>query len=609
MTYDWEPHKETCRRLYVDEKKKLPQIAEYFRIHHDFVPSMRTFQVKFRQWGFPLKQPRSASDEALVARIKELWEQNLSQKQMLRTLTQKDGFNVSKRELVRIRTKNRWLLRVNTSELEKKTGIARHVEEDSEDDESENDSDSDDSPAPEAPETVNQRPASPVVPPHVLAEREERRRRMEQESAELYAARKRRRRTLPRAGLPPDPPGPPRFPSETTLTEAKAILDLDRQTYMSLRKKIQWVCEEAGVFKKTVAGPEKWEAVKDRIVAETPHLRSQMWIRPDNIERKKLALDVIAADVTKGMRTKGKIMRLAEARTILGMNPEDAREVRFSLWKILKDDNYETKLALGEERWNELKQQWITGSGPLQNVLSQAAQGQERQIKLKAIHVLARDVMKRLRDDQLRRQREKGARADQGDEDAEGSDEDMPGDSSLAANDYGADDVSGMSLVAADNARIHSQARLVPAGGLDPQPELDAQLASTMAMAAGPPARPASQQYDGPFAASRTPQAFQAPVADTIAIFLRPHHTSTFPVDSSMWIATLNSRTVIELRRAATEKYPGAACLRIEGVLKDGSGREVPLRIDQDQQLTTYLAHEEVSPTFNVQLVPAWNPS
>jgi len=38
MTYDWEPHKETCRRLYVDEKKKLPQIAEYFRIHHDFVP-------------------------------------------------------------------------------------------------------------------------------------------------------------------------------------------------------------------------------------------------------------------------------------------------------------------------------------------------------------------------------------------------------------------------------------------------------------------------------------------------------------------------------------------------------------------------------------------
>lgn len=36
MTYAWELHKETLRRLYLDEKKSFRAIAEYMTEHHDF---------------------------------------------------------------------------------------------------------------------------------------------------------------------------------------------------------------------------------------------------------------------------------------------------------------------------------------------------------------------------------------------------------------------------------------------------------------------------------------------------------------------------------------------------------------------------------------------
>ena len=38
MVFPWEQHRETCRRLYVDEKMRLDDVAEYMRKHHDFTP-------------------------------------------------------------------------------------------------------------------------------------------------------------------------------------------------------------------------------------------------------------------------------------------------------------------------------------------------------------------------------------------------------------------------------------------------------------------------------------------------------------------------------------------------------------------------------------------
>ena len=77
------------------------------------------------------------------------------------------------------------------------------------------------------------------------------------------ATRKRRRRTRGWAGLPADPPGPPRFPSETTIDESKAFLSLDNRLYRDIRSRFQRICEEADIIKKTIAGPERWEGPKD----------------------------------------------------------------------------------------------------------------------------------------------------------------------------------------------------------------------------------------------------------------------------------------------------------------------------------------------------------
>jgi hypothetical protein len=38
MVYDWDPQKEICRRLYVEEKRPLDDIIDYMRIHHKFTP-------------------------------------------------------------------------------------------------------------------------------------------------------------------------------------------------------------------------------------------------------------------------------------------------------------------------------------------------------------------------------------------------------------------------------------------------------------------------------------------------------------------------------------------------------------------------------------------
>lgn len=77
-----------------------------------------------------------------------------------------------------------------------------------------------------------------------------------------------------------------------------------------------------------------------------------------------------------------------------------------------------------------------------------------------------------------------------------------------------------------------------------------------------------------------------------------------------MWISTLGSRSVEELRTAAVAKFPGAVCLAIEGLVKDGKGGEVPLQIHGDAELEAYLAHVQEmqgAPSFSVQLVRGWN--
>jgi len=38
MVYDWDDKRDTCYRMYVDERKTLDEIIEYFRHELGFVP-------------------------------------------------------------------------------------------------------------------------------------------------------------------------------------------------------------------------------------------------------------------------------------------------------------------------------------------------------------------------------------------------------------------------------------------------------------------------------------------------------------------------------------------------------------------------------------------
>ncbi|KAL2165575.1 hypothetical protein VTH06DRAFT_878 [Thermothelomyces fergusii] len=409
MGYSWEEHRETCYRLYVEENRSLDEVVQYMREHHGFTPSRRAFQGAFARWGFPSKLNPAYKNERLVGRIRELWERNLSQKEMLALLAA-EGYRVGEREVARIRARNGWLMKGKVGPAAPaapvpgggggggavpggvSTALGGH-----------------------GPDHIEYwdygasglGPADAHAHAHAQvqeetldamreARREYRKRLLEAEAHERWLTKKRRRHTRPYGGLPADPPGPPRFPSETTLSEAKAILQMDRAAYAATREKFYSLCQRAGVYKKTLAGPERWEALKDQLVRESAHLRAVMWDGAD-AERKRLAVEIICCDVTKRIRTEATALRVADAKVLLGLNPEEGRSVRRQLHAILAAEKFTSMLVEGLEYFEELKQRWIAQSPELARAIAAGAADPEYQQKVRAINVLCRDAMRRYR--------------------------------------------------------------------------------------------------------------------------------------------------------------------------------------------------------------------
>lgn len=93
-------------------------------------------------------------------------------------------------------------------------------------------------------------------------------------------------------------------------------------------------------------------------------------------------------------------------------------------------------------------------------------------------------------------------------------------------------------------------------------------------------------------------------VSCACAAYFRLHPSSSCNGSVELWIATLGSHSMDELRDTAAERHPGTVCVRVEGILKDARGRELPLLIKEDQELSAYLEHlRGAAPTFCVQLV------
>ncbi|KAJ5341918.1 hypothetical protein N7541_011042 [Penicillium brevicompactum] len=578
MVYDWAGKREICYQMYIQEKKPLEEIMDYMRTAYQFAPSKRAFQTQFKRWEFPSKQNPAHKNVDLVVRVKHLWEKNTSQRDMLRILNE-EGFEIKERELMRVRAKNRWLLRVpngmkshTNAEMEavnpEDEGLLALQQEVYKVESALDDPDA----ISNGPDGERPTSESPALSPEVIAKRQERLDRLKTESAERWASRKRRRRTRGWAGLPADPPGPPRFPSETTIDESKQYLSLDNTMYRQTRDHFQRICEEAGFIKKTAAGPERWQAAKDKLIQESPHLQQVFSADPTQRDAKVLALDVVCTDVTKRMRTLERRMTIAEAKNALGINPEESRQIRNAFYDTLKVDHFTSKLEAGDDHWRELKDQWIANSELLQRILAPGQADPDHTNKLKALEVLCRDVMKRLRDDQTKRdpaRKRSSARAE--------SRNSTPTNTNTTpmGNMLGNEISNGISTLASQ-ALASAPMAATEIGDMQIDPSL---LQAANDPSFTNPHGNGAFEYVGTMLSSElmhTPVYFQ----------IGPSSETAKP-----WLEKLTTRTVEELRQLIDARYPYSIISRIEGMDRDEDGNEVPFAIEGDHDLDAYLTH------------------
>lgn len=520
----------------------------------------------------------------LVARVKELWEHNTNQRDMLRLLKE-EGFEIKERELMRLRAKNRWLLRVPNG-MKSQSNVEAPAEQP--DDEGilalqqevykqEGTFDEPTSLPAEHAASGAEHSTPPGLSREVIAKRKERLERLKSESAERWASRKRRRRTRGWAGLPADPPGPPRFPSETTIDESKQYLSLDAEMYRKLREQFQRICEEAGFIKKTVAGPEKWQAAKDKLIQVSPHLQQVFAAEPNQRDAKALALDVVCTDVTKRMRTLDRRMTIAEAKNALGINPEESRQIRNAFYEALKADHFTSKLEAGDEHWRELKAQWIRNSALLQRILHAGTTDPGYATKLKALEVLCRDVMKRLRDDQTKR--------------APARRKAMP---RAGSQNSLAPDTSGGHLIedGISNGISTLASQALASAPITASDIGDMQIDPSLLQAANAPSSfPATSQHESGTTFEYLDPMLHSSLLNT-PVYLQISPLSHLPeISVKPWLEKLTTRSVEELRQVTAARYHRAIISKIEGIERHENGSESSRPIAEDHELDAYLSH------------------
>lgn len=585
--------------------------------------SKRAFQTQFRRWNFPPKQKPAYKNDRLVGRIKELWERNLAQREMLRVLNEEDGFDIKPRELMRVRARNRWLLRVPNHDKARLSDIQ---------DETESVDDTLASPEARDSQIRTSKPRASVLSNDM---------EHEMDPAGSDSGRQPGRRQRRRCRMSSDRSATnTRFPSEMTIDEARDILSLDASAYRAVRGSFQQICQEDSVSRKTEAGPERWEGAKYRLIRSSSELQQALWGGRGigSEESRQLALDVICTDVTKRMRTMETRLTLGEAKAILGVNPTESRELRSDLGDVLAELQFSSKSDATPEQWEELMQKWGGRSTLVRSILVEKGQDEETKVKHRALDTVASDVMKRLRD-QRSRGGTKKPRASHSGADAAGnrrlrSGQNMRSSPSQDQVDLGDglasstfDDMSEVSHASqmafspdSDAIAAHlpislqsqsstisdnGQSSRVLGSGLPGAMQLDSPMSSSLLLTPNSQSAFMSQAYVQQHYAQATPsaQVYQQP-ATACAVYLRLHPSSSFVANTNLWVATLSSQSLQELREAAVAKFPGAVCLRVEGVIKDGKGGELPLQIEQEQELSAYMAHlQGASPTFNVQLV------
>ena len=354
----------------------------------DTAYSVRAYQARFKEWGFPSKRTRLQDEPSLHERVKELWEKNYNQKQMLDTLTS-EGYEVSTRQLSKLRRGDGLRMRdPNGPEASRKRKRP---------------SETGDGEPGEAAAAVQEPlpPPEPPVPLEIQIKRQNRQARLWAESAERLQNRTRRRRTKGYAGLPPDAGLPPRFPSELTLEESRTLLGFDKKTYKEVRDTFEELCLAHGVNRKSSCTPGLWPWLKEELINRSQLLQNIFRIPAAaayDSNREPMALDLICMDVTKKIRTTGKYLSLSDAKNMLSLTPDDSRDTRNLFLEILHADYFTIKLDVTKEHWESLKEKWIQASPRLQREFQNVPDSDTWDKKQKALEAIARDVQKRNRD-------------------------------------------------------------------------------------------------------------------------------------------------------------------------------------------------------------------
>lgn len=558
-----------------------------------------------QRWDFPSKQNPAFRNVPLVDRVRELWEANVSQKDMLRILDD-EGFDIKERELMRIRAKNRWLLRVpnglnpgttfETWDQDAYPEAEQHVAGQNIIDDTQrlpmSHVGAQDLESLEHNTSVDE---STAIPQEIQLRRRQRLEELQIESDRRWAIKKRRRRTRGWGGLAADPPGPPRFPSETTLDESKTILHLENDVYRQARDQFQVLCAAAGFTRKTAAGPEKWKTLKDTLINDNAHLHGQFFGTPDDVtlDNKALALDVICTDVTKRMRTLERRMSIADAKNTLEINPEQSRRIRDEFYALLKAEHFFSKLEAGDGDWEALKQRWIAASDVLSAMqLSDGTRTEaDRSKKLRALETLCRDVMKRVRDDLAKRDptRKKEVSTAPGPRPATPRTR-LPASATVPMHENVNTLMPGMPATPHDR-ELHESIQIDP---------------SLLAVASNPSLTVEQLHRYTEERQSYAPHAThmlymtQHPPSFTVSFRLDPSSIiRNFP---KMWFGTIATVSCSELRNSAVRGYPGAIVSKIGGLLID-QGAELVVPIDTDNELVAYLTYVACGkPTFSVRM-------
>lgn len=467
------------------------------------------------------------------------------------------------------------------------------------------------------------RPTQPELEPSLLDTEEQLRRQLrqehlQQESDEKWRTRKRRRRTRGWAGLPADTPGePPRFPSETTIDEAKAYLGLDNNMYRRLRERFQEICEAESVSKKTVAGPEKWAQLVQQLIQEDAHLTSVFQQEPEVMQnndalfrpkgQRALSIDVICMDVTKRLRTMETRMTLAEAKNALGLNPEQTRFVRAAYITKLKAAQFSNKYEAGEEQWTQLKTAWINESEHLTRALAQGEADPGYSRKLRAVEVLARDVMKRQQQEKLAKDPSKKKQIHQGPGPG-------PAPPVIVPQTERRRQSAGLEYSASTQTSHSDLPALSPSNDLQIDPSLllaASDAAILPGLAYQQPEHHYQSQHDHPSTAQpHISDTHHAPPnhysqnyypaatsqhSQPMPIYFRLHHLSTTPFPSkTVWLSILHTQSVNEISVLVMREHPGTVVLKLEGLVmyrQDQGEREVMVEVSDDEELAAYLGH------------------